>query len=245
MQLPAREGERLTIGGTRFYRIEGKLYLSVTSVLTVVAKPALVSWATRVALDAVATYLSDRQTLTQEDLAAALAYARTEPERLRDQTAGRGAARHERIASPARDPAATRVLDRLGLEPLAYEYLVLSDRDGYAGTCDLVARAPDGALAVLDWKTGGVWPEHALQLGAYASAVEEMTGWVVAHGVVVQLRERVASVYRVDLERARCGFRAALALYRTLRAERLLEPLTSGEGGRGPPLPGHPRPVTR
>ncbi|WP_051913687.1 CRISPR-associated protein Cas4 [Thermorudis peleae] len=245
MQLPLREGERLNIHGTRYYRIDGKLYLSVTSVLAVVAKPAIAPWAARVALDAVAAYLSGREPITQGELAAALAYAQSEPERLRDRAAARGSARHGRIASPARDPVATAVLDTFGLEPLAHEYLILSDTDGYAGTCDLVARTPDGALAVLDWKTGGVWPEHALQLGAYARAVEEMTGETVEHGVVVQLRDDTYRAYRVDLERARYGFRAALALYRALHAEQLLQPLPCADDdpvgqvdarGRGPPV---------
>jgi hypothetical protein len=37
----------------------------------------------------------------------------------------------------------------------------------YAGTADLVAKMKDGSLAVIDWKTGNVYPEHSLQLTAY------------------------------------------------------------------------------
>lgn len=39
----------------------------------------------------------------------------------------------------------------------------------YAGTCDAIVELTDGRVAIVDWKSGGVWPESALQIGAYAS----------------------------------------------------------------------------
>ncbi len=35
----------------------------------------------------------------------------------------------------------------------------------------------DGRMVALDWKTSnGIYPEYALQVAAYAKALEEMTG---------------------------------------------------------------------
>lgn len=40
----------------------------------------------------------------------------------------------------------------------------------YAGTVDLIAKMKTGELAVIDWKTGGIYPTYALQLVAYMNA---------------------------------------------------------------------------
>ena len=64
----------------------------------------------------------------------------------------------------------------------------------YAGTADLIAKMKDGTLAVIDWKTGNVYPEHALQLVAYmncehVAGVDGHLGKLppVTKGYVVQL----------------------------------------------------------
>jgi len=49
--------------------------------------------------------------------------------------------------------------------------------DGYAGTVDLIQSTPDAVL-IVDWKTTkklpkSAWPEHLLQLGAYAKAYQD------------------------------------------------------------------------
>ena len=47
----------------------------------------------------------------------------------------------------------------------------------YAGTVDVVWENEDGTLDIGDWKSAkAIWPEAAEQLGAYAGAVEQLTG---------------------------------------------------------------------
>ncbi len=48
--LPTLKARRLTIGGLRFYQVDGALYPAVTAILSVVARPGLVAWARRTAL---------------------------------------------------------------------------------------------------------------------------------------------------------------------------------------------------
>ena len=51
------------------------------------------------------------------------------------------------------------------------EFQCFSPSIGYAGTCDILARFPAGAVHVVDIKTGqGIYAEHAMQVMAYAMA---------------------------------------------------------------------------
>jgi hypothetical protein len=164
------------------------------------------------------------------DMEEALALAEAEPERVRDAAALRGASAHEAIACALTKGvypsewgpwvrAALSFLADYGLHPLATEALVVSKRRGFAGTCDLIARRGDGSLVLADWKTGPLYSEHALQLGAYAIALEEMTGRPVGEGFVVGLREKGYEARRVNLPLARRAFLACLTLWRALRGE--------------------------
>ena len=78
-----------------------------------------------------------------------------------------------------------------GLRVVATEIMVWHSFLEYAGTIDLVCRNKDGMLAVVDVKTGGVYNEAAMQLAAYAKALQHMTGEEVPEAWALQLpRER-------------------------------------------------------
>ena len=222
--VPVVAARRVEVGGERFYAIDGRLYPSVTTVLSVVGKPALVRWAKKVALEYVREAVRGSAVIQREALEAVLERAMGEPERVRDAAAERGSAAHEGIAERlVRGVGDERALLReLGLAVLTTECVVYSVSRGFAGTADVVAVDRDGRLVTVDWKTGGVWPEHALQVGAYRLALAEMTGRPVGDGYVVGLKGGKPVVYRVDTGLAARGFLAALELYRVLRDEGLL-----------------------
>ena len=231
LTIPVTSARRLHVGGVRFYEIDGALYPSVTSVLQVVAKPNLAAWARRTTIEAIRAALDGDGPYGREFLEGVLVMAAQEPERVRDTAADRGANAHEAVAlaltgQPYPEALAPQVeaaiafLEDYGLKALATEVVVVSHAHGYAGTCDLVAESTDG-LVVVDWKTGGLWPEHALQLGAYAIAIEEMTGLPVGVAYLVGLREGRHAAKRVDLPPGREGFLAALTLWRTLQTQLL------------------------
>ncbi|GAA6732801.1 hypothetical protein YIM73518_25650 [Thermus brockianus] len=87
----------------------------------------------------------------------------------------------------------------------------------YAGRVDLVASL-GGRLVVLDLKTSPrAYPEHLLQVGAYALALRE-EGLPVAGGLVLALREGL-SIAEVPLEQAAeafLGLRRAFAFLQAL-----------------------------
>jgi hypothetical protein len=213
------------VGEERYYQVDGLTLPSVSTILRVIAKPNLVSWARRTTLETVRELLGEGLSVE-----AALSLAEVEPERQRDAAAQRGGLAHEAIACalmgkpypPEWEPwvkAALRFLADYGLRLVAAEQVLVSKRHGFAGTCDLITCGADGVLTLVDWKTGGIWPEAALQLGGYAIAWEEMPGRPVGEAYVVGLRARGYEARRVNLPLARRAFLACLTLWRALRGE--------------------------
>ena len=78
-----------------------------------------------------------------------------------------------------------------GMKVVATEIMVWHSFYEYAGTIDLVCRNKDGMLVVVDVKTGGIYNEDAMQLAAYAKALQHLTGEEVAEVWALRLpRER-------------------------------------------------------
>jgi len=91
----------------------------------------------------------------------------------------------------------------------------------YAGACDGIGRDKAGQLVILDWKTSNqVRNLYAMQVSAYAKALEEMYGEEVKEAYVVQLNKETPeySVHQVkDLNRSFEAFLAALTLFKGMK----------------------------
>lgn len=61
---------------------------------------------------------------------------------------------------------------------------------------DLVAVTPDGELAIVDYKTGSYLPENGMQLGLYATIIEQRFGIRPSVGYFYSARE--ATMHRVE-----------------------------------------------
>ncbi len=116
--------------------------------------------------------------------------------------------------------------DMLGLEPLLLEVRLHSPTLRYAGTVDCVARSKDGALWIIDWKSGALSPWHLLQVAAYnmliqgaalAGENETLEAYadelLAANVAAVSLKAKLPRPVLVD-DRAARVFRAAAAVYR-------------------------------
>ena len=175
----------------------GKRLPSVTTILGMLNKPALVGWAARVAAEATAAALRDGAT-SPDAIAAGIAA----PEQRRDSAADAGTLAHDMIcaglrargsaepvpyeiaADVPRDVAerATAAYERFEREIMphigtvhASEWSAVLERDvansyvcpAYGGTLDHVA-VLDGVTTLVDVKTSrGVYPETLLQLAGY------------------------------------------------------------------------------
>ena len=183
------------VDGVRYYTSPrtNQKFVSVTSILSTLDKPALRYWAAK----QVATYAIEERNLwiplAEKEPKAALDLIKGAPWRTTENSAALGSAVHTAVE--------TRVLggdldvDKLDtqVKPFINSFLnfekmfeptwemseatVLSYKYGYAGTIDAIAsfNKPELGLVgryLIDWKTGksGPYPEAALQLSAYKHA---------------------------------------------------------------------------
>jgi hypothetical protein len=197
----------------RFYSIAGQPLPSVTTILEVIAKPALGPWYAkeerRYFETAMLEVLTQSGARDPEYVLAAVAAAVTgvkAAERETQKARAIGTAVHAGIEwqlrtragedagpEPRLPDAAAWALESwkdwarsVRLEPLAIERVVYCGACGYAGTLDLYARV-GGVLTVLDWKSGkAIYPEALLQNVAYRHAAARQ-GLASTQGLIVRL----------------------------------------------------------
>jgi hypothetical protein len=232
----------------RFYTIDGQRLPSVTTILDIIAKPALGPWYAkeerRYFETAMLEVLSRPGARDPEFVLAAVAQAVTgvkAADREKQKAAAIGTAVHAGIewelrrqlgedAGPALQlpEAAAWAVESwkdwarsVTLEPLAIERTVYCLACGYAGTLDLYARVK-GILTVLDWKSGkAIYPEAFLQNLAYRHAATH-AGLPSAQGLIVRLPKHLDDpaweVMPVPATLTLEDFLAALRLWRWQRA---------------------------
>jgi hypothetical protein len=171
-------------GGRHYiHPVTGETVPSVTTILGVMDKPALVGWAAKSVAEYAADNVEAVSLLGRDERVALL---KGVPFRNRDKAADRGTEAHtyaERrltfgiAPSPSNRSAelVDEVLAALDPTPLVSEGTVFNSTVGYAGTFDGVWRV-DGRIVMVDWKSGkGVYSESGLQLNAYARGEEVIT----------------------------------------------------------------------
>ncbi len=147
----------------RFYDCGEEKFPSVTTILDVVSKPALLVWYGKNGNEAckkILTESADRGTRLHECVQRML---------LGDWTLDDGLAHQEELAVDAAW-VWIKGLDLAGVKP---EVTVHSRKERYAGTLDCIA-LKDGVVTLMDWKFGNsLWPEYAMQMAAYRHAYGE------------------------------------------------------------------------
>lgn len=169
--------------GARYYRwpLTNERFPSVTTILNIIAKPALTRWAAK----GVAEYaVANVDTWQQLDEAAAVDLLKRAPYRYTEKRANLGTAIHEACEAyvkgetPEWTPDVEKHMETFmkflhewNPTVQATEISVYSRQHRYAGTFDLLVWL-DNELVLLDIKTGktGPYPEAGLQLAAYAHA---------------------------------------------------------------------------
>jgi len=231
----------------RFYTIEGQRLPSVTTILEIIAKPALGPWYAkeerRYFETAMLEVLSRPGARDPEFVLAAVAEAVTgvkAADRQKQKAAAIGTAVHAGIEwelrrqlgedagpEPRLPEAAAWAVESwkdwarsVSLGPLAIERTVYCLECGYAGTLDLYARVK-GVLTVLDWKSGkAIYPEAFLQNLAYRHAATR-AGLSSTQGLIVRLPKQLDDpaweVMQVSASLTLEDFLAALRLWRWQR----------------------------
>lgn len=172
--------------GARYYRRvgSGAIYPSVTTVLAAWGADRLVPWVRSRTAEVIRERLLARagEPVTAELAADVTAVS----ERATSWEAEHGRGVHAYLATaltgdlyevvPELEPFAAGArewLAAMGARIVDLEVPVLSERWGFGGTVDAVIELEDGGLGIVDWKTGQVRPQYALQLAAYWQACEE------------------------------------------------------------------------
>jgi hypothetical protein len=169
----------------RTYTWGNESFTSVTTLLGALSKPALVNWAAKMVAEYAVEHMPEIYALAQADPAGAVRALKGSPWQARDNAADLGTHVHDQIEArilgqtPAEPPS--DVAKRVAyFEDFCNDYkptfqaaeaTVYNRRASYAGTLDSIA-VIGGERYIIDVKTtkSGVYPEHALQLAAYAHA---------------------------------------------------------------------------
>lgn len=172
------------------------IYVSVTNVLQIIAKPPLLYWGARIAARAA---LADRS-LTEDQAVGALSQKRAESTE-RGQTIHRFIENHRVGRKPKLEalPKEWRGFARAFInfietfEPKSFPIgkIVWSRKHEYAGALDdMQTFRKKNELWLIDYKSSSdIYPESGLQLTAYAEALSEIKDLVADHIAVVLLKE--------------------------------------------------------
>jgi hypothetical protein len=160
--------------------LSGEAVPSITTVIGMINKPALVRWSAKMAAQYAVDHWIDLGAMTTVEKLIAI---REAPERYTTEKADLGDAVHD-IADnwakgiPSESTKQTNpyiaqflkfLMDRRP-KFLETEVTVWSRSADYAGTADAIAEI-NGKTWIMDWKTGrGVYPEYGLQLAALRNA---------------------------------------------------------------------------
>jgi len=213
---------KLTLDFTKEHTVyktqDGERVPGVTTVLGMLAKPALIAWAWQQGKAGLDYKATSGKAATVGTVAHALCEAHLRGMEL-DRT---------NIAPDVLDRAETGFIkflnwwDREQLTVVKTEHAMVSERWRVGGTADLVALRPDGTLVMPDLKTSArVYDEHLIQVATYAAMWEETQGQRIEDLCIIRIGKDDAD----DLEIRSVGQRSerVAAFVALLAARRALQ----------------------
>lgn len=188
------------------HTLDGKPLTGVTTVLSVIAKPALIQWAANMACDYIEEKLmfeTDWLNVHKADFANLLKEARTAHKKKKESAGTHGTEVHSLIEShinkiiehfdgyakslrlyTEQNPSVVKFIEwakENDVKFLASEKHVYSRLMWTGGICDIICEI-DGKRYVGDIKTSSaIYPEHFIQASAYAEMLKEMGDYKDEH----------------------------------------------------------------
>jgi len=154
-----------------YYLADGSRVPSVTTILGVIAKPALIKWANNLGLQGIDSTKYVDALAGIGTLAHAMATAHLRGESPEAECDGQDKATVD-LAENCFLSFLSWAKER-DINPVLMEEPLVSDLFRYGGKFDFYGHI-DGRLTVADFKTGsGIWPEHFYQLAAYGHLLVE------------------------------------------------------------------------
>lgn len=182
------------------YFIDDEPARAVTSVLSVIAKPALIFWAAKCAAEYIEETMQAGESYDEVQIKELAEKAKWAHRNNTNKAADTGTMIHEWIekyvdgknpSMPINEGMQRSIksfvdwYEKQNIEVIKPEIKLCSKKYTLAGTADLLCRI-DGKLTIVDWKTGsGIYPEMLLQMGAYSMMYEEEFGEPIQQVMVV------------------------------------------------------------
>lgn len=182
------------------YYIDDEPASGVTSVLSILAKPALIVWAARCAAEFIEEALEAGKSYDEVQIKELAKSAMWAHRNNTNKAADTGTLIHSWIENfvlgknpsmPVNEGMQKAVksfikwYEQQDIEVIKPEIKLCSKEYNLAGTADLLCRI-DGKLTIVDWKTGsGIYPEMLLQMGAYSMMYEEEYGEKIEQVTIV------------------------------------------------------------
>ena len=223
--------------GNRYYLIPGlpEPLPSVTSILSTISKPGLISWEKEVAIDYarvnISKYIKNIEDKNLDGLHEIFENAKNQPNFIKTKAGEFGTKAHKFIELLLQKKVDADVQTNMkwiyknfndwqneyNFKSLEEEKYLYSSKYGYAGTADSIGLVNE-TLFMLDWKTSkSLYIENLLQVSAYANAYTEMTGDKISNAGVLRLNKYKSGYeFKIidDLNKYFITFRAALWLWR-------------------------------
>lgn len=216
------------------YTLDEKPVTGVTTILGVIAKPALINWSANMAVDYMCEHIGEllKFPINKENTDKILKEARKAHCMKRDKAADIGTIAHKQIENwingDPLDEVDSKVrkmvdnfigwADKNKVEFLASEKQVYSEKNWFAGTYDFLCKI-DGKTYLGDVKTSsGIYPEMFFQCAAYQICEEEMEEVKIDGCVIVNIRKdgTFEEKRSISNETNKEAFLAALKLYRAI-----------------------------
>lgn len=223
--------------GRHIHTLDGKPLMGVTTVLSVISKPALIQWSANMACD----YIKDKwgtNGLTKEQLLEVIEEARLAHRKKKEKAGDWGTAVHLAIEEWIKFKKEEPELDEMGLKVfnqfrawaeensvkfLESEKHVWSKALWIGGICDLVIEM-NGKKYLADIKTSsGIYQEAFYQMGAYALCLEDMgQGENIEGYLVINLKKDGKMDTKLDDDTVinKDAFRFALGLYKIINLKK-------------------------
>lgn len=169
----------------RYKNAAGGIVPGTTTITGLLNKPQLVPWANKLGLAGI-----DSKAYTEEKaVIGTLAHKMVTDYLLGMPTDTKEYSPFQVSAAENSFLSYLRWAEKKHIEPILIEKPLVSEEWQFGGTCDIYATV-DGALELIDLKTGGIYDEHVVQVSAYRQLLIE-------HGCPVE-RVRILGIPRDD-----------------------------------------------
>jgi hypothetical protein len=218
------------------YIIDGQSVLGVTTILSVINKPALIQWAANTVIEYLQIKMKAGEKLDELQLKNLFTEAKKYNRTLKNQAADLGTLIHNWIEeyikgknpAPLVNETAKKSIDSFlawvkekNVKFTESEKIIYSKKYKYAGTCDFTCEI-DGKKYVGDLKTSkGIYDEYLLQVSAYRYALQEEFGKEYDGMLIIRIPKVENDVVEVkffnNYKQCAEAFLQALGLYRNLQ----------------------------